>query len=248
MTDQAVRPSAPPISDALIPAGRASFAERIANMAVNLQQVDRQAQLVEIVKGAVGLVPGCEHVALVIYDKDGNLVAPAVSGPETTPLIALQNELREGPCRETAATNRTLRSPDTITDSRWPRFAVGAGELGIGSMLCTPLLVGVRAYGSLSMASGTRNAFDAESEMLAEIFAAHAAVSLAAATSAETLQLALATRDLIGQAKGILMERYGLDDSQAFAVLVRESKDNNLKLRLVSEHLCRTGQLPSSAV
>lgn len=223
----------------------ASFAGALAELAVDWQQNRQNSRLQEIVSGAVGVVPGCEHAALVVYDKNRQLVAMAVSGPETGPMIALQNELGEGPCRQTAATNEVQRAADVVCDFRWPLFAPRAALLGIGSMLCTPLLVGRRSYGSLSMASGTRNAFDAESEMLAAIFATHAAIALADAERLNTLQEALDTRDLIGQAKGLLMGRYRISADTAFAVLVRESKNSNIKLRTVCETLCAGGSLPS---
>ena len=229
------------------PTDRMGFGEALASMAADWQQaaVADYSRLADIVSGAVGLVPGCEHAALVVYDDRQQLVAKAVSGPETAPMIALQNELKEGPCRQTAATNMVMRAADVLTDRRWPRFAPRARQLGIGSMLCTPLLAGHRSYGSLSMASGTPDAFDEESESLAAIFAAHAAIALADAERLDTLRLALDSRDLIGQAKGILMERYGLSADAAFRVLVRESQTTNTKLRAVSESLCWTGALPS---
>ena len=224
-----------------------AFAESVADLAVDWQQRHESDydRLAEIVSGAVGTVPGCEYAALVVFDGDEQLVAKAVSGPETGPMIALQNELGEGPCRQTAATNEVIRAADVPNDPRWPRFSPLAAGLGIGSMLCTPLVLGRRSYGSLSMASGTRNAFDVESEALASIFATHATIALADAERLDTLHTALDTRDLIGQAKGMLMARFGLTADAAFAVLVRESKNANIKLGVVCENLCAKGSLPS---
>ncbi len=223
------------------------FAGSLAELAAKWQQqpdTGEYALLREIVAGAVGVVPGCEYAALVVFDNRNQLVARAVSGPETIPMIALQNELSQGPCRDTAAHNLSFRAADFARDERWPVFAARAAEFGVGSMLCTPLMAGPRSYGSLSMASGTPSAFTAESESLASIFAVHAAIALAAAERQESLTAALETRDLIGQAKGILMGRYGLTADKAFSVLVRESKNHNIKLREVSKNLCATGKLP----
>ena len=226
---------------------RSTFVQGITKMALELRReqegdIDR---LTEIVIGAVGIVPGCQYAALVVYDKNDQIVARASSGPETGPMIALQNELAEGPCRETAATNVVIRSADVATDLRWPRFASRAGSVGVGSMLCTPLEVGNRTFGSLSLAADLPHQFDDESELLAQVFATHAALALAEAQQIRTLKTALDTRDLIGQAKGVLIGRLGLTADQAFSVLVRESKNANLKLRLVCERLCLTGKLPS---
>ncbi len=231
----------------LPPIAMAPFAGAVAQLALQWQQqrADPHSRLREIVHGAVGVVPGCEHAAMVVYDGNGVLVAKATTGPETTSMIALQNQLGEGPCRDTAAMNAVFRCADVATEARWARFAIQAQQLGIASMLCTPLMVGARSFGSLSMASGTPNAFDDESEVLASIFATHAAIALADAERLETLEIAVETRDLIGQAKGILMQRYNINAEAAFSVLVRESKDNNIKLRTISQILSTTGKLPS---
>lgn len=222
------------------------FAEAVADVVIKMHRSgDPGSVLDEVVAGAVGVVTGCEHAALVIYDKSDQLVAQAVSSDATAPMIALQNELAQGPCRDTAARNLITRAPDVPTDLRWPAFAARAAGLGIGSMLCVPLSVGDHTYGSLSMASGTRGAFTDESEALAAVFATHAAISMADARQLASLKEAVQTRDLIGQAKGILMERFKMTETVAFAALVRESQHSNVKLRIVCQDLCDTGELPS---
>lgn len=219
------------------------FSEAVADVMIRVHRSG--GALDEVVAGAVGVIAGCEHAALVVYDRNDQLVAQAVSSDATAPMIALQNEIGQGPCRDTAARNLITRAPDVPTDPRWPAFAPRAAQLGIGSMLCVPLTVGDHTYGSLSMASGTRGAFTDESEALAAVFAAHAAISMADARQLASLKEAVQTRDLIGQAKGILMERFKMTETVAFAVLVRESQNANVKLRLVCQDLCDTGQLPS---
>ena len=79
------------------------------------------------------------------------------------------------------------------------------------------------------------------------MFAAHAAVALAAVQQRDQLRRGLETRDVIGMAKGILMERYKLDGDRAFSVLVRASQQTNRKLREVAEELVHQGELPGHA-
>jgi AmiR/NasT family two-component response regulator len=75
------------------------------------------------------------------------------------------------------------------------------------------------------------------------LFAAHAAVAMAEARQLEHLTRAMATRDVIGQAKGILMERHKLTADQAFGVLTKASQQTNVKLIDVALALTDTGLL-----
>jgi hypothetical protein len=111
-------------------------------------------------------------------------------------------------------------------------------------MMCTSLIAQDRIYGSLSLASGQPHAFDEESQALATIFAANATIALAGHEWRRNMTVALSSRDVIGQAKGILMERYRLTPDAAFALLVTASQHAHTKLRTISEELCRTGELP----
>lgn len=83
----------------------------------------------------------------------------------------------------------------------------------------------------------------AATDALAEVIADHAAVAVANAKTESTLWQAIQARKLIGQAQGILMERFDLTDEQAFAVLRRYSQDSNTKLRDVAQRLIATRNL-----
>jgi transcriptional regulator with GAF, ATPase, and Fis domain len=111
-------------------------------------------------------------------------------------------------------------------------------------MICTPLVLGTTVLGSLSLGSTAVNAFDEESASLAAIFAAHTATALAAAEGRRQLSAAISSRDVIGQAKGILMERYRIGADAAFAVLVRTSQHTNVKLHDVAVELCEGRSMP----
>jgi AmiR/NasT family two-component response regulator len=110
-------------------------------------------------------------------------------------------------------------------------------------MLAIQLYVRGQDLGALNLHSTHRNAFGDESEQVGLLFAAHAAVAMAGAQSDAHVNIALSHRDLIGQAKGILMERHKISAQDAFRLLVVTSQTTNIKLHDVAEYLTRTGQL-----
>lgn len=226
-------------------AGAGGFAEQVSRFALSLQDVSSPPlDLVEqIVTGAVRLVPGTEHAAVVTADGPRRLKARAVAGNDLPRLVLdLQNGAQEGPCIDAIADGKLVLVCDLATDIRWPSFGPAAVRAGAWSMLCLPLIINYRTIGALSMI-GTAVAFDEESQSLGRVFAAHAAIALSSADSVVNLQTALSSRDVIGQAKGILMERFRLTPELAFAALVKASSDSNVKLRTVCEELCDTGVL-----
>jgi GAF domain-containing protein len=134
--------------------------------------------------------------------------------------------------------------PDLAAEHRWPRFTRRAAGLAIASMLAVQLFVRGDDLGALNLFGAGPNAFDEESEHVALLFAAHAAVALAGAQAQEQLREAMGTRAVIGQAQGILMERFCIDDNRAFALLVRASQEGNRKLRDIAADVVQGRRLP----
>ncbi|HKE68769.1 MAG TPA: GAF and ANTAR domain-containing protein [Nocardioidaceae bacterium] len=159
----------------------------------------------------------------------------------------LQYELSEGPCRDSSWHRETLLSSDLADDPRWPEWASTVSAMGVASVLAVELTsVDDRRIGSINVYWTRRREFTPDDIAFANIFARHAALALAESMNEAGLNTALDTRKLIGQAQGILMERYGLDEARAFEVLRRYSQDHNVKLRQVAEHLIANRQLPPS--
>lgn len=158
----------------------------------------------------------------------------------------IQMELGEGPCLEAIWEHDTFLVDDTQTEHRWRRFMVQVAELGMRSMLSIRLHASHQTLGALNLYSVPVRQFDDDDISLAHLFGQHASVALATALNEEGLRRAIDSRHLIGQAQGILMERFGISSSQAFAVLRRYSQDGNLKLREVAEHLIGSRALPSA--
>ncbi len=222
----------------------AAFAAALTELALTVHAGEADP-LTVITRGAVDLVPGTEFSALVVPAGPGRVEARAISGPQAPQVISLQNEVGEGPCLDAVGQLGPVWVSDLAAESRWPRFTSLALRLGVGSMMCTPLVAQDRIYGSLSLAAGQPDAFDQESQTLAAIFAANATVALVGQEWRHNMTAALSSRDVIGQAKGILMERHRLTPDAAFALLVKASQQTNTKLRVLCDELCRTGVLPT---
>ena len=120
-------------------------------------------------------------------------------------------------------------------DPRWPRWGPRAAELDIRATVGVRLATRERGYGSLNVYSDTAGAFDDVETGLIEVLAAHATAALAATTRAEGLTTALETRTVIGQAQGILMQKFDIDSDAAFEFLKRVSQHENTKLHAVAE-------------
>jgi GAF domain-containing protein len=136
---------------------------------------------------------------------------------------------------------------DTQTESRWPTWAAIAATIGYRSMIGVPLDTTERTIGTLNLYDSRPHHFATADLQVAHILARHAAIALSRVRESDNLWRAIDSRKLIGQAQGILMERYDLDDARAFEVLRRYSQDHNVKLREVAQRVVDTRTLPDSA-
>jgi GAF domain-containing protein len=160
------------------------------------------------------------------------LTARAQTDRLVTDVDDLQTALKEGPCFEvlTGGTD-VVRVDDLRSDRRWPDFARSAADRGVMSVLSFRLFVEpATTLGNLSFFSGEAHAFDKSAEVIGELFATHAAVALSGVRLEQQFNLAVRRRDVIGQAKGVLMARHNLDEDTAFATMVRYSQDEHVKL------------------
>lgn len=132
---------------------------------------------------------------------------------------------------------RPQRLPDTAADARRPNYVRAAAERGVRSKLSFRLFMERQVLGSLNLYGGQVNAFTDESEAIEGAVARHAAVAMSGSSAETQFQTALTGRDVIGQAKGILMHRDNLTGLQAFALLTRVSQETNTKLLDVARFL-----------
>jgi GAF domain-containing protein len=210
--------------------------------ALHVKDAELQPALRSIVFTAVETLGTARHAGLILVSR-GDLVPQVTTGPPPQLLDELQQKLKDGPCITAAAQQAIVRIDDMLSERRWPGFAAEAAGLGVHSMLCVPLSAHERSLGALNLYSDRTRAFTSHDEQVTRLFATLAAIALAEAQRTDQLQTALANRDLIGQAKGILMERHRVTGEIAFGVLSRASQQVNMKLLAVARHLTETGEL-----
>lgn len=226
-----------------------AFASRMADMARNLLvQESVQDTLDQIVDSAVHLVDGCDYAGILTVEGGKKVRTLASTHQLVRESDAAQGSYGEGPCFDAARKpNELYRIRDMSTGAeRWPRYAPFARELGIGSMMGLLLYTEDDNLGALDMYSAEPRTFTEESEQAGWLLASHAAVALASARSHAQLARALESRSDIGEALGILMERYKVSEAEAFAVLRRSSQDLNIKLREVARRVTATGEIPGA--
>jgi transcriptional regulator with GAF, ATPase, and Fis domain len=233
-----------PSSEASGDAVRDDVAQRLADLARHMQrQVDAPAVMDVIVSAVVGTIPGVEEGTISLVQGRRRVVSAAATSELARRFDDLQQEAQQGPCLDAMYEQQTVRVDDLTRDERWPELARRAAELGVFSVLCFQLFVHDDDLGALNLTARRPGAFTDESERIGLLFASHAAIAVADARDLNHITTALGSRDVIGQAKGILMERYKVTADMAFALLAKTSQDTNRKLHDVAEHLANTGTL-----
>lgn len=220
--------------------------ERMAAVARELQD---QHDPISTVKSAVALlvqnVEGCDAASISLLSTKRRVETPAASDELAAIGDRLQHELGEGPALDTLWHEESVYVANLATDDRWPNWGPRvARESGACSILTFRLFTIKDVLGALSMYSRSADAFSAEDKAEGLALAAHIAVAVITAQRLNQYESALDTRTVIGQACGLLMERYDLDDVRAFALLTRVSSQRNVKLREVAAELVRTRVLP----
>jgi hypothetical protein len=187
--------------------------------------------------GAVDAIPGADFASITTRHPDGKLETLAATDPLIERLDAQQYELREGPCYETATKEAVAVSFDMERDPRWSRYGPIAAESGVHAQMGVLIADDADVRTALNLYADQPHDFGAESVETAELFASHAAVAMGFVNTVRTLGQAVTSRQVIGQAVGIVMHRYGIDDERAFQFLVRTSQTSNVKLRDVAAEI-----------
>jgi hypothetical protein len=212
--------------------------------------------LQQIVDCAAATIDGCDAAGISLLT-GAHVTTPAYSHPIALEIDSVQYETDQGPCLDAIAKDSLVYAEDLTDDARWPIFGPRAVNLGMRSLLSCRLS-GNGTLGALNLYAGPPRAYGAIDRTKAVIFAAHAGLALGASEAAEdaahslsaevlrteNLQSALVSREIIGQAEGILIEREKITADQAFDVLRRASQNLNIKLREVAQYLVETGEVP----
>lgn len=195
---------------------------------------------------APGSVPGADSACVSVITREGALETPAFSDPRVLEVHRLltSGEPADGPVYKAAADGSLVRIDDTALEGRWPEFSRRAEKRGVRSVVACGLHASSGLRAALVLHAAKPGAFDAQAVDTADVFAAHASAAISTSQTVESLREAVRTRQVIGEATGILMERHRIEAAAAFDMLVRTSQNLNVKLRAVAEHLVRTGQDP----
>jgi GAF domain-containing protein len=218
----------------------------LARMARDLlAQESVQNTLDRIVGYALNLVDGCERAGIMVINR-GKVHTPAASDDMARTSDRIQGELGEGPCFDAIRSGQeSFLIVDMAEDGgRWPRYSSRARELGIRSMLGFKLFTEEETLGALNLYASQPGVLTERSEQVGWLLASHAAVAFSSARSDAHLHGAISSRQEIGIAIGILMERHKLTDDEAFAVLSQASQDTNTKLRQLARRVAETGEGP----
>ncbi|MEE2034866.1 ANTAR domain-containing protein [Rhodococcus chondri] len=194
-----------------------------------------------ITAAAAELIAVADGIDITLLTGPEKFRSVAATTPLASTLDALQIELGQGPCLDVVTADPIIRVQDMRTETRWPAYAPAAVEAGVFSCLSVRLYTHRDDVGALNLFSHAADAFGAGDEALADILATQAAAALTAARIHEQLTSALCSRDIIGQAKGIIMERFGVDAAHAFEMLRRMSQNRNIPLVEIATRLIASG-------
>jgi hypothetical protein len=187
-----------------------------------------------VTAAAVKLMDGVDYADIMLIS-DGHARSVEPTAKLITELDTEQMRLQEGPCLAAAVADAVVRCPDLSQDARWPQFGAAAVAAGIHSMLSFQLYAHDNgSAGALNLFSRRRVSFDLEAEAIGAMLATHAAVALMAMNERDQFRSALASRDTIGQAKDILMERFQVDAVKAFVMLTKLSQESNIPVREIA--------------
>jgi AmiR/NasT family two-component response regulator len=202
-------------------------------LASSLAPGDLEETLRRITAAAVEVLPDVTMASITIRHANQRLETFAPTDEVLLELDAKQYELQQGPCYETATDEAYVVSSNLAADSRWPDYSKAALAAGVKAQAGFGLFDAARFQGALNLYSSHVGAFE-DLNPIGALFSHQAAVAIAYAQEISDLRQAVTTRQQIGQAVGVVMERYQLSEERAFAFLARLSQDRNVKLREVA--------------
>ncbi len=186
--------------------------------------------LTEVTAAAVELIPGIDTAGILLIAKGGKFESHATTSDLPQELDALQEMFQEGPCLQAALDDVVVTTADFREEARWPAYSAAVVKLGVLSGMSFKLYTADRTAGALNLFGFEPREWDSQAETTGTVLAAQAASAILARKHGDQLESAVATRDRIGQAKGIIMERYKVDDVRAFDMLRRLSQEQNTPL------------------
>ena len=208
-----------------------------------LSEETLQSTLQRVAELACATIEGCDSAGVTIMERS-KVSTAAATDDFTLKIDTDQYDNREGPCLQALSTQAVVAAPDIASDPRWPSFAAAATRDGLGAVLSLPLSARGEPIGALNLYSKEPNSFDEASEPIGTLFASQASVAIsnaqvytAAVRLSDQLKEAITTREVIGEAKGLLMAQEGVTEDEAFEMLKNVSQNQNVKLREIAQKL-----------
>ncbi|WP_247207643.1 GAF and ANTAR domain-containing protein [Williamsia sp. DF01-3] len=199
------------------------------------------AVLNDAVAAALTLIPGATSAAVTTVKGRTIIETLAATDEHATQFDHLQQRSGQGPCLDAAAGQYTIEVSDLGTDDRWPTLAAdAAAHSPIRAMVSYPLFTHTENLGVLTVYCTAPHAITDDALSVGYALAAHAALAYDAARRYEQFHRALTSRDSIGQAKGITMERFNIDAEAAFALLATLSQDTNVSVAQIAQQLAQS--------
>ncbi len=213
----------------------------VAELAETLQRqadTDVDAILDELTQSAAGAMPGAQHAGITLASRSGKVRTASATDLYPTLLDKIQQRHDQGPCLSAAWEHHIIRIDDMEIETRWPAFCRDAvEETPVRSLISFQLFADHSTMGALNFYADKPYAFDEEAAEMGLILATHAALGWNMVRRDEQFRSALASRDIIGQAKGMIMERFKIDAVQSFELLKRLSQSSNTPLVVVARQL-----------
>jgi GAF domain-containing protein len=198
-----------------------------------------------VTASCVNLIDGVESADLLMISGADHFRSVAATSQLAVDIDDLQQQFREGPCVDAALGNSPVLSNDLREDERWPCFKRAAVAAGVHSLMSFQLYTHNARMGALNLFALKPDVFTAEAEAVGAMLATHAAIALIADDERLQFRSALASRDVIGQAKGVIMERFDVDAVRAFELLTRLSQNTNTRLAEIAEEIISRGAEPN---
>lgn len=213
--------------------GSATVVNQLVELVTNLERdnADTTAGLRELIDNGVYHVTGSQYAGITLAEKSKSVSSVVATHRYPIVLDAIQNRYGEGPCLAAAWEHHVMRIADLAADQRWPRYRRHAlQQTPIRSILSFELYVDGSSMSALNFYAERPQAFNEESVELGTVYATHIALAWSIMRRQDQFRSALASRDIIGQAKGVIMERFNLDAVEAFELLTRVSQQSNTRL------------------
>jgi hypothetical protein len=200
--------------------------------------IDLESSLELINRLSVDSTPGADYAGITLVEAGTEIQTFGPTHPYLTWLDTVQQHFAEGPCLSDAWREDFIHIEDLTSDDRWPHYREAAlARTPVRSVLSYRLFLHQKRMATLNFCSKRPHAFDAESIEIGQVFAAYTTVAWNALIREEQFRGALINRDIIGQAKGMLMERFNIDGPAAFELLRRLSQQSNDKLSDIARKL-----------